>query len=167
MPCFRAIAPAHQGLALGLRQINAIALPARLFATRSAVATAATTRHREREPLRPAPPFFLFRFPAFAATCSANRPFPTKSVKMRSASRVPCRGLRSPQRPEHEADGAGDHKCRQRPILYRFVDSALDVAYHVLNLVRRVACSFHDAVRTIVQRLLGLAYGILTAIVRC
>jgi hypothetical protein len=32
----------------GLRQINAIALPARVFATRSAVATAATTRHRER-----------------------------------------------------------------------------------------------------------------------
>jgi hypothetical protein len=42
-------ADGYGGLALGgLRQINAIALPARLFATRSAVATATTTRHRER-----------------------------------------------------------------------------------------------------------------------
>ena len=48
-----------------------------------------------------------------------------KLCKMRSASRVPCRGfLRSPQRPEHEADGPGHHKCRQRPILYRLVDQA-------------------------------------------
>jgi hypothetical protein len=40
--CYRPLASG------GLRQISAIALPARLFATISAEATAATTRHRER-----------------------------------------------------------------------------------------------------------------------
>jgi len=43
----------------GLRQINAIALPARLFATRSAVATAAITRHRERATSASSSIFFI------------------------------------------------------------------------------------------------------------